>query len=49
MKPFHFFFMLACAVLFVGCSGAEQFTSPSVYRGGQYYGDAVHAEHLNQR
>ena len=49
MKAFAFFSMLACIVLLAGCSGARESAAPSVYRGGQYYGDAVHAQDLKQR
>ena len=42
MRAFAGFCLFALSVLAGGCADAAG-NRPSVYRGGQYYGDAVHA------
>lgn len=39
---------LGSLVLFLctGCASSHEVKRPTVYRGGQYYGDAIHAEDL---
>jgi hypothetical protein len=42
--------LLAVAVLiFDGCATPREANQPRIYRGGQYYEDAVHAEDLKSR
>ena len=43
------FCLFAFAVLIAGCAESVGTNRPSAYRGGQYYGDAVHARDLEGR
>jgi hypothetical protein len=38
--------VIASLLIFAGCAESPR---PTVYRGGRYYGDAVHADKPNER
>lgn len=38
--------LLLTALLGTGCASRSEARRPTVYRGGQYYGDAEHAQNL---
>ena len=45
----RFFCVVAAMTMCVGCSGHSRDQRPEVYRGGQYYGDALHAKDLKKQ
>lgn len=42
------FCALSCLLLFGGCARSPQSDHPSIYRGGVYYGDAVHEKNIRE-
>jgi len=43
MNAFSLICIIVCLLMLAGCAQSRQ---PTVYQGGQYYGNAIHAQDL---